>query len=69
MDTFRERLNLRTYRESLNTSACDNEMLDEGSIFVLFLQGSINLPNLWKLKVFLFTSDYSVHLYSFFFLY
>ncbi|KAL4002889.1 CBS domain family protein [Acanthocheilonema viteae] len=29
MDTFREQLNLRTYRESLNTSTCDNEMLDE----------------------------------------
>ncbi|VDK67880.1 unnamed protein product [Litomosoides sigmodontis] len=29
MDSFRERLSLRTYRDSLNTSTCDNEMLDE----------------------------------------
>uniref|UniRef100_A0A0R3RQI3 Uncharacterized protein n=1 Tax=Elaeophora elaphi TaxID=1147741 RepID=A0A0R3RQI3_9BILA len=29
MDTFRECLNLRTHRELLNTSACDNETLDE----------------------------------------
>uniref|UniRef100_A0A915PFR0 Uncharacterized protein n=1 Tax=Setaria digitata TaxID=48799 RepID=A0A915PFR0_9BILA len=29
MDTFRERLNLRTYRESLNAFTCDNEILDE----------------------------------------
>ncbi|KAM3723806.1 5'-AMP-activated protein [Dirofilaria immitis] len=29
MDTFREHLNLCAYRESLNTSTCDNEILDE----------------------------------------
>lgn len=46
MDTFRERLSLRTYHESLNTSTCDNEMLDEGN-FISFLHRyqSIKLIN------------------------
>lgn len=37
MDTFRERLNLRTYRESLNIATCDNEILDEGDFPINFV--------------------------------